>query len=227
MFTLLSMTLVTSAADSLNPIAIAQQLVFQSVSRKKKDIIGFILGIGLTNFMAGMLVYYGLAALVQRYLSGILEAYPQLLPITEMILGIALIGYLVRRWLLRKEVAKEEEIKKPTSTLDFKKLFVLGIISCGLELTSALPYFAFLAILLQYQLPFVGVFAILAIYNVIYSLPLIIIYACSLYFSDHLDRFYKKFTLLMGFVISKVIPLALAAISLGLLAHGIFSMMQL
>ncbi|WP_265456743.1 GAP family protein [Enterococcus sp. HY326] len=215
MFTLLSMTLVTSAADSLNPIAIAQQLVFQSVSRKKNDIIGFILGIGLTNFAAGVLVYYGLAALVQRYLTGILTAYPQIIPIGEIIIGLVLVGYLVHRWVRRKAVVtnEETEIKKPTKTLDFKTLFGLGIISCGLELTSALPYFAFLAILLQYELPFIGVVAILAIYNVIYSMPLIVIFACSLYFSDHLDRFYKKFTVLMGFVISKVIPLLWLACS--------------
>lgn len=225
MFSLAMMTLATSAADSLNPIAIAQQLVFQSVSRKKQDIVGFIIGIGFTNFAAGLLVYYGLAALAQQFLGQLLSQYPVIIPAGEIVIGAVLLLYLVKRLFSQK--VETEEVKRPDKKLGFGNLLGLGFISCCLELSSALPYFAFLAILLQYQLPVIGVVAILAVYNVIYSMPLIVIYICSLYFSDHLDRFYHKFSVWMSYILTKVIPVILLLIGLVLLVHGIFSIIHL
>lgn len=224
MISLLGITLATSGADSLNPIAIAQQLFLQQFTKKKTDIKGFIWGIGLTNFTAGLLVYYGLAEIMNRFLKDFLKIYPWIIPAVELSLGIGLVVYLLIRHLFKnpsKVSNGEPQQKKPAQTLTFSKLFGLGIVSCGLELTSALPYFAYLAILLQYTLAPWQLLLVLTVYNLIYSAPLILIYICSIHFSDHLDKFYTKFSRWMSVITRKILPLVVLAIAVALIIHGL------
>ena len=52
---LLGVTIGAGLVDSLNPIAIAQQFVLQSTAKSKHSILAYIFGIGLTNFIFGLL----------------------------------------------------------------------------------------------------------------------------------------------------------------------------
>lgn len=45
-----------------------------------------------------------------------------------------------------------------------------------MELTSALPYFGFLAVLAQYRLAFLPTFLFILLYDFMYVLPLILLY---------------------------------------------------
>lgn len=62
MLLLLGTTVTTCFLDSLNPSTIAQQMILQSMMKTKRHICFFILGIGLTNLILGLAVYYGMAA---------------------------------------------------------------------------------------------------------------------------------------------------------------------
>lgn len=203
MITLIILTMFTSAADSLNPIAIAQQLVYQSFSRKKSDIIFFIVGIGLTNFFAGLLVYYGFANILGNRLKALFIQYPTAIYWIEIVIGISIIAYVIYK-LLNKGHDQSINISKPRMVLGPVRLFFLGILACGLELTSALPYFAFLAIMVQYQLTLMWVIIILIIYNLVYSLPLVVIYVCSIFFEKKLSLFNYRFNILIDFITNKL-----------------------
>lgn len=217
MLTLLGITLTTSAADSLNPIAIAQQLSLQAVSQRKKDIRSFIWGIGLTNFLAGLLVFLGLDKFINQFLHQFLTRFPYLLPILSLLAGVGLL-YLVFR---PKTAEKTAAVQKG---LNSRQLFGLGIMACLLELTSALPYFAFLALLTQYSLSLAVLAGLLILYNVIYSAPLILLYVCSIYFEDRLETFYHKFSALMFWLQKNVIPPVLCLLALGLIGFGIITL---
>jgi hypothetical protein len=73
-------------------------------------------------------------------------------------------------------VEDKQNVKVRIKSVSPLSLTLLGIVATASELTSALPYFAFLAILFNYQLSVLSVAGILALYNFIYSLPLIILY---------------------------------------------------
>lgn len=50
--------------DSLNPSAIAQQMLLQAMVKKKRHIWFFICGIGTANLIMGLAIYYGIATWV-------------------------------------------------------------------------------------------------------------------------------------------------------------------
>lgn len=233
---LVGIVLATSFADSLNPIAIAQQFVLQGLVEKKNRILGFIVGIGLTNFIAGLLAYYGLTAIMERWLNAVITQKPLLIPVGQLLLGVGILVYLIYEMKRRvtqngKKQQNQQELKEGNTQknkkLSFRALFGLGVASCAMELTSALPYFAFLSLLVGWQLPVPMVVLVLAVYNVIYSLPLILLYLCSVYFEERLLVFYKKFSAWMNVVIRKVLPVALLIIALFLVWNGISQMLVL
>ena len=60
MWFLLGTTLTASFFDSLNPSAIAQQMLLQAMVKKKRHIWFFICGIGTANLIMGLAIYYGM-----------------------------------------------------------------------------------------------------------------------------------------------------------------------
>lgn len=74
MITLWITALITSAIDSLNPIAISQQFVLQGLVKNKHHIWFFIVSIAFTNFLAGILAYYGLLTPLSRFFSNIVQS---------------------------------------------------------------------------------------------------------------------------------------------------------
>ncbi len=209
MWALLISTILTSAADSLNPFAITQQFVLQGMVKKPKHIWYFILPTGITNLIGGFLAYFGLVAFLGSFFNSFVESYGHFLYIGELILGIAFcigVGFLIQNNKLNtlknqiqliksdgeddaEKNDKEEAVHKIKSVSPIA-LITLGVGATLSELTTALPYFAFLAILLNYQLSLLQLTFILVIYNTIYTLPLIILYFVYVKAQDRFDSLY-------------------------------------
>lgn len=75
MWVLLGISITTSFFDSLNPSAIAQQMLLQTMVKNKRHIWFFILGIGMANFVLGLAIYYGIAAWVSELLTKVIETH--------------------------------------------------------------------------------------------------------------------------------------------------------
>lgn len=181
MLLLLGTTLTTSFFDCLNPSAIAQQMLLQAMVKNKRHIWFFILGIGLANLAMGLAIYYGVAAWVSQLLTALTSAYP--LPVYGVELGAGAVCTALGIWLLvgtirkgaRQEDGEEGSVKSPAGLKPWS-LFVMGAAFCLVELTSALPYFGFLAVLAGYRLAFPLVLAFTLLYCFVYVLPLILLY---------------------------------------------------
>ncbi|WP_342758030.1 GAP family protein [Kineothrix sedimenti] len=205
MWGLLLSTIVTSAADSVNPIAITQQFVLQGMVKKPKHIWYFIIPTGLTNFIGGFLAYFGLVAFIGDLLGTLIQKYGRVIFTVELILGIAFliaVCYLILGSQLKamkeeffctakSEANAEEQAAKKIKSVSPAALIALGTGATISELSTALPYFAFLAILLNYQLTFLQVTFILAVYNMIYTAPLMILYFIYKKSRSKFDRFYE------------------------------------
>ena len=85
-------TLTASFFDSLNPSAIAQQMLLQAMVKKKRHIWFFISGIGTANLIMGLAIYYGIATWVSKFLTKIVNAYPLYVYGVAIIAGIALLA---------------------------------------------------------------------------------------------------------------------------------------
>lgn len=219
---LLGMLFTTSFFDSLNPSAIAQQLLLQAMVKKKRDIWFFILGIGGTNLALGLAIYYGIATWVSALLSVAVETYPHYVAGGALGLGALCFTLGLRSILRAKREAscRQEESaegKQPTR-LSPLSLFLLGAAFCGVELTSAFPYFGFLAVLTSYHLAFPLVFCLVMLYNCIYVLPLVCLYFG--YQRLQGTAVIQRVEGALGRIAAYVVPVVLTALGGFLLCYG-------
>lgn len=211
MWTLLTTTVAAALADSINPIAIAQQMLLQSVSRKKKHIWGFIIGIAITNFTFGLIVYFGFADFIRSVFQFLSVRYPDFLAWVSLISEIFLLMYvgysLYTKWLKNEKMDglsdnKDRKNNKKIRNAGFWKLFGLGIVSCAMELTSALPYMTYIAFIIQANFSSAAIISMLIFYNIIFSLPLIVLYFASLYYERYFTRIYTRLMVLKMLLMS-------------------------
>lgn len=236
-WTLLLSTVATSAADSINPIAISQKFVLQGMVKKAKHIWYFIISIAITNFVGGFLAYFGLVAPIGNFMGWIIGKYGQAIFSLELIVGIGFliaIGYSLQNRKtagLEKQLSSlqldenslkddESKVKAGIKSVTPLSLALLGIVATITELTSALPYFVFLGILFQYKLTLPAVIGILVLYNIIYSLPLIILYFINVKALDKFDRFYAFLKHQMERWAAALMPVVLGAVGLLLMFHS-------
>jgi hypothetical protein len=110
MLPLLIATITTSAVDSFNPVAITQQFALQSVVKKRRHIWYYISATAIINFIGGILVYFGLGALIQNYMNVFWDKYSQLIFTTELILGVVMLIVVSYQIMNRKVKILEKKI---------------------------------------------------------------------------------------------------------------------
>ena len=211
MWVLLGISITTSFFDSLNPSAIAQQMLLQTMVKNKRHIWFFILGIGMANFVLGLAIYYGIAAWVSELLTKVIETHQWQasgVALSAGVLCLLLGGRLIARTKRSAKRGLEETAKrKNPSQLCPLSLFFLGTAFCAVELTSAFPYFGFLAILTSYHLTVPSVLLFVMIYNLIYVLPLILLSAAYNQLQD--TALIKRIESALGNVAAYVVPMAI------------------
>lgn len=244
MWGLLISTILTSAADSLNPIAVTQQFVLQGMVKRPKHIWYFIIPTGVTNLIGGFLAYCGLVTLIGNFFAQFVERYGQILFIAELILGIAFFigfGFLLQRNKItmlknqiqslkahenKEDVNDETEAASKIKSVSPIALVLLGVGATISELTTALPYFAFLAILFNYQLTLFQVTLILIVYNIIYTLPLMILYFIYIKSQDKFDSLYRIIKIQVTKWGNILAPIIMGLIGMGLVYHSILLLLK-
>lgn len=227
MLILLGTTITASFFDSLNPSAIAQQMLLQAMTKNKRHIWFFILGIGLANLAMGLAVYYGVATWVSQLISAVTSVYPLYVYGTELCIGLVFLALGVR--LLKKvwhnrntnDINEENTLKSPAQ-LSPLSLFLMGAAFCAVELTSALPYFGFLAMLAGYNLVFPLVICFILLYCFVYVFPLILLYFG--YNKLQGTMVIKRLEHILHKVSLYIVPGALSLLSALLIFHGVYSL---
>lgn len=225
MLLLLGTTIATSFLDSLNPSAIAQQMILQSMVKTKRHIWFFILGIGLANLILGLAVYYGIVAWVSRLLSLAVTRYP--IPLFSLALIAGAVCFMwgicwIRKTQCTQASQGDESTKEPVS-LSPISLFIMGAAFCAVELTSALPYFGFLTLLTGYQLAFPAVLLFVLLYDFMYILPLILLYFG--YNRLQGTKAIQKLESILGKVSAYIVPGAIALVGAILAYYGGMSLL--
>ena len=96
MLLLLGAAITASFFDSLNPSAIAEQILLQTMVRNKRHILFFIAGIGFANLAMGLAIYYGAANWASQAYSAITAAYPLYVYGAETSAGLLFLGLGIR-----------------------------------------------------------------------------------------------------------------------------------
>lgn len=161
---LLSLTGI-AVLDSLNPSLFIAQFYLFTTPRPVPRITSYIAGILTVNFGSGILILGGVRAVIADFLGSMGDTTLYSL---QFILGIALLGF----GLWYKAGGKvETEAKKPQS-LGMIYAFGFGMVIMLNEITTALPYFVAIEQMAQAQLNALQSLSALAVYNLVFSLPL-------------------------------------------------------
>lgn len=156
-----------AALDSLNPSLFIAQFYLLTTARPVPRIISYIAGIVLVNFVGGVLILGGAGTLIGGWLSS-LSATTWYGGVLVVGLGLLLFGL----WLPAAP-AEAQSVKQPRSLRPLHT-FLLGMIVMLNEITTALPYFVAIERIASAQMSVVGNILSLLLYNLIFSLPLLI-----------------------------------------------------
>lgn len=242
MWGLIITTLFTSAVDCLNPIAITQQFVLQGMVKKPKHIWYFILPTGIVNLISGYLAYYGFINVIGGFFTSLVEKYGQTFFTCELILGIALlisVCYILQNGkieALKKQLMSiqlgennlndEAEMASKIKSVSPIALIALGVGATISELTTALPYFAFLGVLFNYKLSIIEVSIILLVYNIIYTMPLVILYFIYMKARNRFDRLYAVIKAQITKCANILAPTVVGLIGVFLVYHSVLALLK-
>ena len=226
--------LATSSVDSLNPIGITQQFILQGMVKKHWHIWYFILTTALVNIIFGYMVYYGFIKVIDAILVFLLSKYAMIIFSFEIFLGISLflfsIGCLIKKNIVKNkdilmyrnnQLLEENNFKAKFKHVTPLMLINVGIVSTVSELTSAIPYFAFLSVLVTYKFSFGILTFVLICYNIIYIAPFVLLYIVYLLSKKEFDKIYIFFKEKCRKIIEYSIPLLLLTISFIITYNGI------
>ena len=118
------------------------------------------------------------------------------------------------------ENCEEEEARKKIKSVAPGALILFGIGATIAELTSALPYFAFLAVLLQFELSLLEVTVLL----LIYKSPLMVLYFVYRKAQDKFDRFYTFIKKYLTKWSNVLMPAFTGVLGLILVFHSLYNL---
>ena len=169
--------------DCINPSLIGADLLVAAGPRPGPRTTAFALAALLTTFLLGIAIAFGLAALVTSLLPSPSDTLKfALLTAVGVILAIG--GVLV--WAGRRRLAASQGPKKRRIT-STGSAALLGAGIAGVELLSAFPYFAAIAMIVGADISAPSKIGLLLLYCVVYVLPLLVIAVLCLVVGDRAE----------------------------------------
>lgn len=169
MLRLISVVVSISLADSLNPSTVGPALYLASGEQPHRRVAQFTAGVVAVSFVAGAVLTIGpgqaLLALVPH--PGHTVRY-----IGETVAGVAMLIAAAVLWRKRDKLGHRTAMDRPHRTASPA---VLGVTIEAVELPTAFPYFAAIAAIVASGLSVERELILVAIYNVCFVLPLLLI----------------------------------------------------
>jgi cytochrome c biogenesis protein CcdA len=155
-------------ADSMNPTTIAPGLYLAMGDRPRAALSQFTLGVVAVNMAGGAVIALGPG---QALLAIVPSPDDTVRYVIETVVGAATLVGAAVLWRKRKSLARRE---LPTPAPGGKSALVLGLSIGAVELPTAFPYFAVIAAIVGSGYGPVRQLALLALYNLAFVLPLLL-----------------------------------------------------
>ncbi len=152
--------------DSINPSAIVVTLYLLSTARSRAlvQVVVYVGAIFITYLLLGISMVLGIGVLLPS-LGGVLRSRPGL--IAQSLVGLALLAYSLTASTNRPS----SRVAAHSSASTYAALVMLGVSVTGMELPTAIPYFAAIALISEAELAMRAWALLLVVYNVIFVLP--------------------------------------------------------
>jgi len=171
--------------DSINPSAIVVTLYLLSTagSRALVQVVVYVSTIFITYLLLGVVLVLGIESLLPS-LGGVLRGLTGF--IVQSLVGLVLLIYGLTASTSRQSAPL---VARPSAST-YAALVMLGVSVTAMELPTAVPYFAAIALISEAGLPMRAWAPLLGIYNVIFVLPPIALLAGHLVLQERLAEPY-------------------------------------
>ena len=186
MLRLIGLVVSIGLADSMNPSTIAPGLYLALGRQARTGLIQFTLAVFVVNLVGGAAIALGpgeaLLALVPK--PGATARY-----ILETVAGAVMLVAAVVLWR-RREILARRELPSPRS--EGRSAILLGLTISAVELPTAFPYFAVIAAVVGSGFGPVRQLILLALFNVAFVLPLILMILTLTFAPDRAERILSR-----------------------------------
>ena len=155
--------------DSLNPTTLGPGTYLATVEHPRRALSEFLVGFFAVNMLGGLVILFGPGELL---LSLVPKPRPVAKHILEVVGGVVLIGIAIGLWSGRHTLGRHNP---PTFKGGSRKGVLLGAGIAIVELPTAVPYFAAIAVIIGSGVGLIGKIAMLLIYNVAFLAPVLAI----------------------------------------------------
>ena len=208
--------LVLAGVDGLNPSIILMTLYLLSTERPEKRTASYIFAVFVTNWTLGLLVYFGLGAVLSTIINQIMYATSWWAYGLQLIAAVAL---LIAAVMMKTET--DANLKRKPKKINPAATFSLGVGLTFLEFSTAAPYLGAIAALTKAAPPALLVITALGLYNIIYvGIPLAL-FGIFLFKQDQAQPLLARINLHVNRWIKKIMKVAFLVLGLLLLADFI------
>jgi cytochrome c biogenesis protein CcdA len=211
MFDLLAVLFPILLVDVLNPVLFAMLVFAAGSSRPVSNSSAILAGHTLAYFAAGIVIALGMEQLAYRL------ANPQ--RIDFVISGLVGAGLLLMVVPTKREGAPKAA--EPQWELTPARCFGLGAIINFVGIPFALPYFAVVDQVLKAELSVTGSVTVLAIYNILYAAPFLVVPAMVAVSGERAKPLLEKVNGLIGKASDMLMPWLFAALGAAMVADSV------
>ncbi len=198
-------------SDVVNPVLFAYLVYAAGTRRPVANSSAALLGHTLAYLGAGVILALGLEKISARL------ANPEPFDfVIELVLGLVLV------WLaVASRKPREKSSQAPTAELTWMTAFGYGAVINFVGIPFAVPYFAAIDQMLKANLSVSHTLGVLAMYNIAYALPFLIVPALVLALGDRSRPVLARINDFLDRVSSFLLPILLALVGLALLADAV------
>jgi cytochrome c biogenesis protein CcdA len=153
--------------DSLNPATIIAMVFLLSTTNPLPRTISFLLGVGLTYFLCGLLLHLGFSSVFDYLQNFLVSTWGY---VTRALLGVILV--VISLWLYYK---KSETTTKTPTAIHPAATFIFGVTSTVSDMPTAFPYLVALERINTTHPDLITTLFLLLYYNILYALPALIL----------------------------------------------------
>jgi cytochrome c biogenesis protein CcdA len=169
MLRLLGIAISIGLADSVNPSTIAPALYLASGQQARREVTQFTLATFAVFFVGGAVILLGPG---QALLAIVPKPSPTARHVIELVAGLVMLLASAWLWRRRERLSRRE---LPTPGTRGRSSALLGATISAVELPTAFPYFAVIATIVGADYDIGRQLLLLALYNVCFVLPLLLI----------------------------------------------------
>lgn len=189
-------------ADSVDPGTIGPALYLATAQRPVRRVAEFTAGVFAVNFVAGLILTTGPGGWLLRFVP---RPHGTTKHVIELAAGIVLLGCAAALWLGRERLLRRD-LPMPTG----RSAFVSGVSIAAIGLPAAIPYFAVIAATVASSATIPQEVVLIALYNVAFVLPLLVIVIVLLAAGRRAERQLKA----IGVWVERQWPIVLAVLLL-------------